>query len=206
MKKLELTKNLFIYKDTIFTEKKELLSEIYLNIDINKLTKHDGSSAVGVQSNIIINGLHIDNLFNNIIYKIKNHFNIPLNNPYILDTWIYQSKKTNKDSNFHDHKYNVQKKLSIEIENEWTFVYYIQMPDNLIDTDGYLTFGLIDNNNINDKISILPKEMELYVFPAWLPHKPETNCNSEIDRIVIAGNFLSLDANIKYVKTKKSLF
>ena len=203
MEKIKLLDGLFIYKTKIDVDKESLLSEIYLNIDINDSTMRYVKGLVGIQSSIIINGFYIDELLYKAITCIKTEFNIDNTNPYILDSWVYQSENINNITAFHSHKTNPIKTVSkdLNIENEWTFTYYVQMPNNLKENDGYLTFKLPDNS----LFSILPNEMELFVFPASLLHKPQLNKNSTIDRIVVGGNFVSFDVNKSYRKSKKTL-
>ena len=78
----------------------------------------------------------------------------------------------------------------------YTFVYYIQMPDNLTNLDGTL---LIEGKN--KKIyNILPKEDDLIIFDASIPHTPKAAFNSTKDRIVLAGNI-----GFENIKETKSL-
>lgn len=77
----------------------------------------------------------------------------------------------------------------------YTFVYYIQMPNNLKNLDGVL---LIEGEN--KKIySILPEEDDLIIFDARVPHTPKAAFNSTKDRIVLAGN-IGFE-NIKEIKS-----
>jgi len=72
------------------------------------------------------------------------------------------------------------------------------MPNNLDGNDGKLFFL---NQDDNVEITFLPEENELVIFPANLYHRPETSINSNIDRIVIAGNILFDFPNLKENKT-----
>ena len=77
----------------------------------------------------------------------------------------------------------------------YTFVYYIQMPDNLTNLDGVL---LIEGEN--KKIyNILPKEDDLIIFDARIPHTPKAAFNSTKDRVVLAGN-IGFE-NVKEIKS-----
>ncbi len=67
---------------------------------------------------------------------------------------------------------------------EYTFVYYIQMPDNLNDDDGVLSIKGADGK----KYSILPEEGDLLVFSAGLLHSPYPAFNSSKDRIIFGGD------------------
>jgi len=78
----------------------------------------------------------------------------------------------------------------------YTYVYYIQMPDNLSGEDAVLYF----KSKNGKEYSILPNEDELLIMKADVPHAPNTAPNSTKDRIVFAGN-----VGLKYIKKEKSL-
>jgi hypothetical protein len=90
--------------------------------------------------------------------------------------------------------------VDIQNENEsfyptYTFVYYVQMPDNLFGNDGSLIIGGNDG-----RYDYLPKVGDLVIMRGDLPHGPNSALNSTKDRIVIAGN-----VGFEYVKQKHSL-
>jgi hypothetical protein len=97
---------------------------------------------------------------------------------------------------WHVHSDNVSK----VIQNDWTYTFYVQMPDNLKNNEGKISFK-IDETEYN----ILPEEGDLLVFPASLLHKPELSPMSTKERIVMAGNFVELDVNKILEKRKTSL-
>ena len=67
---------------------------------------------------------------------------------------------------------------------DYTYVHYVQMPDNLEGKDGVLyiegKYGIIYN--------ILPKENDIIIMEGRIPHVPASAKKSTKDRIVIAGN------------------
>ena len=67
---------------------------------------------------------------------------------------------------------------------DYTYVHYVQMPDNLEGNDGVLYIegkdGVIHN--------ILPKENDIIIMEGRVPHVPASARKSTKDRIVIAGN------------------
>jgi hypothetical protein len=67
---------------------------------------------------------------------------------------------------------------------DYTYVYYIQMPDNLHGKDGILAVEGQDGT----QYSILPEEGDLIIMLASLPHAPYPASNSSKDRIVVGGN------------------
>lgn len=66
----------------------------------------------------------------------------------------------------------------------YTWVYYIQMPDNLKEDEGALYMkGPKGNEHF-----IVPNEGDMIIMPGDLPHSPKTAFKSTKDRIVLAGN------------------
>lgn len=82
----------------------------------------------------------------------------------------------------HKHEHNE----STQIHNHWakehdfSFVYYVRVPDNA----GKIVFQL--NKHCNQSW-FEPKESMLYVFPNWLDHYVTKNLSNEI-RLSISGN------------------
>ncbi len=91
---------------------------------------------------------------------------------------------------FHNH-YEMNKSFNVD----YTYVYYIQMPNNLKNSDGVLYI-----KGIGDRIhEILPEEDDLIIMKGDLPHAPASSYNSTFDRIVLAGN-----VGFDYVKKNKT--
>jgi hypothetical protein len=67
---------------------------------------------------------------------------------------------------------------------DYTYVHYVQMPDNLEGNDGVLYIEGKDGVIYN----ILPKENDIIIMEARVPHVPASARKSTKDRIVIAGN------------------
>jgi hypothetical protein len=78
----------------------------------------------------------------------------------------------------------------------YTYVYYIQMPDNLVNDDGVLYI----QSETKEEYQILPNEDDLIIMSADLPHTPQVSPNSTKDRIVLAGN-----VGFEYIKKENSL-
>jgi hypothetical protein len=87
-------------------------------------------------------------------------------------------------------------KLSKSFKPNLTYVYYIQMPNNLVDKDGVL---YIEGEN-GIMYDILPNEGDLIIFNSDLPHAPSTSYKSTKDRIVVSGN-----VGFEFVKKTKGL-
>jgi ectoine hydroxylase-related dioxygenase (phytanoyl-CoA dioxygenase family) len=111
--------------------------------------------------------------------------------------WAYISDNKNLYSGFHSH----DKKTYVNIPLQWTYTYYVQMPNNLDGEDGKLVFKL-DDDTIH---SILPEVGDLLIFPTTLLHAPMTNTKSDIERIVFAGVWSYIDTKIQIRKKNKTL-
>ena len=79
---------------------------------------------------------------------------------------------------------------------DYTFVCYLQMPDNLKEDDGKL---FIKDKN-NNEIGFLPKVGDLIILKGDTHHSPVDAPYSTKDRIVIAGNVC-----LQTLKTEKTL-
>jgi hypothetical protein len=106
------------------------------------------------------------------------------------DGWVNVVRAQNpKQPNFMDNmlKYHVHteiNKVNGNFDPAYTYVYYIQMPNNLEGEDGVLYF--MDENE--KEHFILPEEGDLLIMHGDLPHSPNSALKSTQDRIVFAGN------------------
>jgi hypothetical protein len=102
-------------------------------------------------------------------------------------------KKSN-EIEFHNHVHlNEINKIFVPT---YTYVHYIQMPDNLEGNDAVLYI-----EGENKKIyHILPKENDIIIMESYLPHVPASAYKSTKDRIVFAGN-----VGFDFIKKEKSL-
>jgi hypothetical protein len=117
-----------------------------------------------------------------------------------INSWINVVKRGNPkqddfkkggEATLHNHV-DLQKSVH-SFYPTYTFVYYVQMPDNLVDTEGTLIIGGKDNK----RYYYLPEEGDLLIMEGFLPHSPNISPNSTKDRIVIA-------ANVGFENVKKS--
>ena len=95
---------------------------------------------------------------------------------------------------FHTHT-EINKQMKSFVPN-YTYVYYIQMPDIMEGEDGVLYFKSKNGN----EYYIKPEEDELIIMEADMAHAPNNAPKSSIDRIVLAGN-----VGFEYIKKEKSL-
>jgi hypothetical protein len=122
-------------------------------------------------------------------------------NRITIEAWvnIVRAKKPKQRETANDSmKMHIHTELNYQLKSfkpTYTFVYYVQMPNNLSNLDGVL---LIEGEN--KKIyNILPEEDDLIIFDATIPHTPKAAFNSTKDRIVLAGN-IGFE-NIKEIKS-----
>lgn len=140
-------------------------------IDIEIINELDKVLHCGLESCIKIYG----KVFNEI--KTDSWVNIVrAKNP------VQKNFKSDGNIIFHDH-------VDLNIKNGlpppfYTFVSYIQMPNNLMGDDGVLFIQDVDKK----VFTILPEEGDILIMKGDLPHSPNVAPNSDFDRIVLAGS------------------
>jgi hypothetical protein len=163
----------------ISTDNYGLFNKRKKNIDINE--KFEIYTKIDEILNAGINACTL--LFNQNVGKRYNKINI--------DGWINIVRATNPKQPGFEIKDNIVMHSHTDLNQKtnsfvptYTYVHYIQMPDNLEGNDGVLYLegkdGIIHN--------ILPKENDIIIMNGNLPHTPNTARKSTKDRIVIAGN------------------
>jgi hypothetical protein len=179
--------------------KENLIKKIYQNVSL--IENESTYLTPGIQTNILLKCKEIDYILNYGVEKCKELFYKDSNIEdvtYAIYPWIFISRNETTQSHYHHHNLfapNVYK----SIKNNYTFTYYVQMPNNLKDNDGKLFYI---NEEERTQTAFLPEENELVIFPANVLHRPETAINSTLDRIVIAANVLF---DIPTLKEKKTL-
>jgi hypothetical protein len=93
----------------------------------------------------------------------------------------YRYREIRKEIRYHTHTDFADKFLFFP---NYTFVYYIQMPDVMNEEDGVLYF----KGKNNQQFWIRPEEDDLIIMEADMPHCANNAPNSTIDRIVLTGN------------------
>lgn len=111
-----------------------------------------------------------------------------------VDTWVnvvrsknptqlqFKHKELKDVDKFHSH--TELSKKSKSFVPDYTYVYYIQMPDVMEEEDGVLYF----KGRNGKEYWIRPEEDDLIIMEADMPHAPNNAPKSTIDRIVFAGN------------------
>jgi cupin superfamily acireductone dioxygenase involved in methionine salvage len=171
-------------KTDAFEYKKEWKGSLNFNGDITIKTKLDEIVQIGINKcKEIYNETHIN----------YNKIN--------MDAWVNVVRSKNPvQQNFHNgNKYHNHIDINREIKSfvpNYTYVYYIQMPDVMNDEDGVLYF----KSKEGKEYWIRPEEDDLIIMEADVPHAPNSAPNSTVDRIVIAGN-----VGFDFIKKEKSL-
>lgn len=133
--------------------------------------------------------------------EIYNEKNISYNK-INTDAWVnvVRSKNPVQDNFHNDNKYHIHTEMNKgnkQFIPQYTYVYYIQMPDVMNGDDGMLYF-LGENDK---EYGIKPEEDDLIIMEAHTPHSPNSAPNSTLDRIVMAGN-----VGFDFIKKEKTLF
>lgn len=203
LEKIKIDKDVFIYKGNVSAfhlfDKENFIKKIkYIEYIYPNFTLKHGFSHPGKQYPMIVNLEEYDFIIDEVKKSLKNEVGTPTDS--IIQSWVYISNNTNEYSGYHTHEKMLlkDKNESVMLDTTMTFTYYLQMPNNLKNDDGYLYFK---TNNV--EIGFLPKEDEVWIFPPNLEHSPKTNLSSTNERIVIASNIYFFDCNS--IKTKKTL-
>ena len=130
--------------------------------------------------------------------KIKNYVEGISNRKftnYAEHFWIYTQTKGFDMEWMHQHLL-VHPPGRSNIKTDFTFTYYLQTPKDIKGNEGHIVF------ETEDKIrhKFLPQEGDFFIFPADIRHTAIPTPNSELDRIVYAGNFcLDVENQVKYI-------
>jgi hypothetical protein len=112
-------------------------------------------------------------------------------------SWFYISTPSNPVSKYHDHLLFSHKEKGIL--THYTWIYYIQLPDNCTDKEGHILFkdpSLMSSIDDEGAYSFFPEQGCLYMWDSEVPHRPELSPNSTLDRVVIAAN-VNFNTHIK---------
>lgn len=119
--------------------------------------------------------------------QIAKQENISYTN-YNYNSWINRVRASNPIQYFFAeepyHNHVLLNEGSARFIPKYTFIYYIQMPNNLQGDDGKLVL----RDSKGKTYSILPKENEFLIHISDIDHYPKAAKNSTVDRIVFATN------------------
>jgi hypothetical protein len=127
-------------------------------------------------------------MFSLCFNKIRDFFTELNNEKYLSGyqrTWIYIAVPELKQAHYHNH---LKFHPDFDTFTDWTWVYYVQVPDNCKGPEGKLFFR--DDKDHSITHTFFPEEGYIYVFDANLEHLPSLSPNSTKERIVAAGNVI----------------
>ena len=161
--------------------KSQFLKRIEQNVLISNYTYDDTSI-------LIFNCPEFDEIKKIGLDNIKTLTNLDnWDESWASKTWIYRQNTRKKKEYYHKHLYTTQlpyTNVEAPIPNDWTFVFYLQVPDNMVDEEGMIFFKCDDE----EPFKYLPKEGDFVIFPGDLSHLVKSNPNSKVERISICGN------------------
>jgi sugar phosphate isomerase/epimerase len=107
------------------------------------------------------------------------------------DTWVNRVRAQNPVQAFalflFGHPYHNHNDINENMQRftpTYTYIYYLQMPDNLKDDEGHLVL----KDSKGNVFSVLPEEGEFLIHKSNIDHYPKEANSSSVDRLVIAGN------------------
>jgi hypothetical protein len=194
--KIQYNNHVIFKKHIPFDYVKEAINEVEINKkyfygDLEYLD--DLSLSVGMQIPCdIITSDHLLNLFQTC-YKTTEKICSNFLNRDILSgyqsNWVYISVPSSPSSNYHKHP-TLSNYAYTNIYTDYTWVYYLQIPNNCVEDEGKLFFKDKISISENEAFKLFPEVETLYIFDANLPHRPELSPNSDVDRIVLGGNIV----------------
>ena len=175
---------------------KNLSLEIDFNVGLDERANTDlnkGNFEPRIQAQVVIRGGLIEDINNKVLAIIKRDFYKKDDLMYTFRNWVFIVDKESPEGKYpHNHT----KMSELTTKGEWTWVYYVTMPNTLEGDDGRIYF--YDENG--EEESFLPEAGDLIIFPAHLNHLPKTAKKSNISRRIIGG----IISEVSY-KTKKTL-
>lgn len=156
-------------------KKEEFLKYVDLN---NKLSAHTNSNSVWME---IVTPCFTE--VNDMVKQIMETIDGRFIDHYAEHYWVYTQTKGFDLEWMHQHLL-VHPQGRSKILTDYTFTYYIQTPTDIEGDEGHIVFE--DENKKRHKF--LPKEGDIFVFPADIRHTAIPTPNSEVDRIVYAGS------------------
>lgn len=201
----------YIWKTKLdFLHKKDLImSQVKNIIESKPQVKMDNYGYKQEFQSLSFDGiLNIENDLDKIINKgieLCKSLYFDSYNKINMDSWVnivrsvepkqinFKYIENSKIDKYHVHV-DIQKNMNMFYPN-FTWVYYIQMPDVMENEDGVL---YIKGKN-EKEYYIKPEEDDLIIMYGWLPHSPNNAPKAKTDRIVMAGN-----VGFEFIKKEKS--
>jgi hypothetical protein len=217
MEKIYFDDTTFLWKTKLnkLDVKPSLLKEAYSVIESQPDTKTDGFGYIKYDKTIInfIGEIDINCKLDEVVQfgidmckELYTQSNNDIFNRINTDSWVnvvrsknpvqleFTYEKNKRVDKFHSHT-EINKRFDLFIP-DYTYVYYIQMPDIMNEEDGVLYF----RGENKKEYWIRPEEDDLIIMPGYMPHAPNNAPNATIDRVVLAGN-----VGFEFIKKEKSL-
>lgn len=211
MDEIKLNNEISIYKTKYNWEYPKSVIINRLN-DIRKFKSHFQLSKDNVE---IIDEKYFYFLFDCVEFQSINRFILKcaseiLQQPikeWAIENWVYVVNNDSKDLELNnkinngelEHKWHTHPTVYVDftpIVTDFTFVFYVQMPDGLVGTEGNIGF----RTESGYETFILPEEGDIILFPGTLEHTPVGFLdNKNKERLLIAGT-LSLNPLQKFNK------
>jgi hypothetical protein len=161
-------------------------------VDINdKLSTHTNNNSVWMEIQTEVFG-DINKFVKKQIEKISNKKFVN----YAEHYWVYRQTNGFNMEWMHQHLL-VHPQNRSTILTDYTFTYYIQTPTDISNDEGCIVFE--DENKKKHKF--LPREGNVFIFPADIRHTAIPTPNSKLDRVVYAGS-LCIDIENQINETK----
>lgn len=144
----------------------------------DKLATHTNSNSVWIEIS--------SPCFSSINSEVKNYIEQisgRIFKSYAEHSWVYTQKEGFNMEWMHQHIL-VHPDNRSTILTDYTFTFYIQTPKDVQGDEGCIVFE--DENKLTHKF--LPKENDIFIFPADIRHTAIPTPNSKIERIVYAGS------------------
>lgn len=216
MEKIYFDDETFIWKTKLnrVSDKSLFLKEAYTVINSMPGVKTDGFEYMKFDKNInFIGEININKKLDEVVQlsinackELYTQSNDNVFNRINTDSWINVVRSKNPVQIQFKHseikgvnKYHTHTEINKAMKSftpDYTYVYYIQMPDVMENEEGVLYF----KSKNKKEYYIRPEEDDLIILPADMPHAPNNAENSTIDRVVLAGN-----VGFEFIKKQKSL-
>lgn len=198
---IKLNDNLSIFSTFLEgVDNKLLAKDLELNCEVLNVAPSNRNEP-GIQSSIYVFSKNITKIKTLIYNEVTSAFNLNNEAIFLYNDWVFISDNQNVVSHFHNHNHGFKSMQTLK-KPQWTLIYYVEIPNNLIDNEGLLFF----KTKNGEELSILPQESQLIMFNAEIHHRPGLNRSSTNKRIVYASNLTILDRNEQYTKKETSLF
>ena len=193
MEQIILNNDVTIYKTKYISPYPldDTLERIKTNVQLNKKTTDDRiheNVGPGIQSSLIVKCPELDVILDRAVSLCKDLYNEKTIG-YLIHSWIAISRNDRGTTLWHKH-INFASPNNF-IKTDYTFTYYLQMPDNLYGDDGMILF----KTNDGQIHKFLPEENDMFIFPPDLEHVVGWNRESTKDRVVVASNITFINSN-----------